>query len=322
MLNIALHRLLCWTGAALTGGLCLASASAFEPGDVVVVVALEAQIKSGTEVVETVPPGTELVVRKVNDPWLSVLHTVQPGWIRATNVAAPAAALELFEQRVAEQPDEAVWRHARGLVQAGQGDFAAAIADFSAVLAREPDNVPALANRAVCKLESGDLEGAAEDYAAAIERAPRDVALRLNHGACMTQLGQWAAAHADYRAALRAAPRSVAVQIALAWLLATCPDDELRNGEAAVTLAERAAQTDNYADPLILNTLAAALAEAGEFAEAVRVQNLALERLSPQTESYRESFREQLRQFARGQPYHQSPAEPNGEEPPADEAAE
>jgi len=54
-----------------------------------------------------------------------------------------------------------------------------------------------------------------------------------------------------------------------AWVLATAPDPGLRDGKTAVTLAARACELTGYKDPVMLATLAAANAEAGDFQEAV-----------------------------------------------------
>ena len=52
-------------------------------------------------------------------------------------------------------------------------------------------------------------------------------------------------------------------------MLATSPDDGLRNGAEAVRLAERACELTHYGQPLFMGTLATAYAEAGRFPEAV-----------------------------------------------------
>ena len=66
-----------------------------------------------------------------------------------------------------------------------------------------------------------------------------------------------------------------AAQNAAAWILATSVRDEIRNGTLAVHLAERAVAQAEDADTL--DTLAAALAEDGDFARAIASQRLALE---------------------------------------------
>jgi tetratricopeptide (TPR) repeat protein len=54
----------------------------------------------------------------------------------------------------------------------------------------------------------------------------------------------------------------------LSWCLATCPDDEIRNGKRALAEAQRAnSLSDNWVS---WSSLAAAHAELGQFEEAVR----------------------------------------------------
>ena len=66
----------------------------------------------------------------------------------------------------------------------------------------------------------------------------------------------------------------------LAWLLATCSDHSLRDGARAVRLARQASEHSHDQNPVILGTLAAAYAEAGQLSEAVdtaqRARQLAL----------------------------------------------
>ena len=64
-------------------------------------------------------------------------------------------------------------------------------------------------------------------------------------------------------------PGDVRLLSSMAWLLATAPEASLRNGAKAVELAQRAARFSADRDPAVLDTLAAAYAEAGRFAEAV-----------------------------------------------------
>jgi serine/threonine protein kinase/tetratricopeptide (TPR) repeat protein len=62
----------------------------------------------------------------------------------------------------------------------------------------------------------------------------------------------------------------------IARLLATCEDSAVRDGAAAMAYAEKAVAATNRKNPGILDTLAAAYAEAGQFAKAVSVQNEAI----------------------------------------------
>ena len=76
------------------------------------------------------------------------------------------------------------------------------------------------------------------------------------------------AAH-HFREALRLKPDWADAMNTLARLLATKSDETLRNGAEAVRWAERACQLSKRQRPAMLDTLAAAYAEAGRFDEAV-----------------------------------------------------
>jgi spermidine synthase len=60
-------------------------------------------------------------------------------------------------------------------------------------------------------------------------------------------------------------------------LLATCPDASLRNGAEAVALADRARQLTDGKDPAVLDTLSAAYAEKGSFAQAIDTEEQAVD---------------------------------------------
>ena len=107
----------------------------------------------------------------------------------------------------------------------------------------------------------------------------------------------------QYDRAYRASPDSIDVQNNLAWILATCPDKALRDAPRAVTLAEQAARSTNYADASTLDTLAAAYAESGAFQKAVMTQRKAIE-LTPATS--RSDLQKRLDLYLSGQPYHSS----------------
>jgi len=77
------------------------------------------------------------------------------------------------------------------------------------------------------------------------------------------------------RDGLKTNPDDDYLLLLLAWILATCPYDEIRSGEEALKLAEKACSLTGSTNPLALRSLAAALAENGRFQEAVQKADLA-----------------------------------------------
>ena len=89
--------------------------------------------------------------------------------------------------------------------------------------------------------------------------------------------GRFDEAIAQYRKALEIKPDYAEAHNNLAWLRATCPQASLRNGAEAIAHAQQANQLCGGKRPDVLDTLAAAYAEAGRFPEALATARKALE---------------------------------------------
>ncbi len=87
----------------------------------------------------------------------------------------------------------------------------------------------------------------------------------------------------------------------LAWLLSTAPDAGARNGARAVELALRAVSLRDIANNP--DTLAAAYAEAGRFADAVREQERAIEAARREGITDLTDWRDRLRLYRQGRAY-------------------
>src|SRR5205814_4193515 len=105
----------------------------------------------------------------------------------------------------------------------------------------------------------------------------------------------------EYREAIRLDPKSALAHNNLAWMLAT-GSDGVRNGKRAVQHATRACELTAWKNSVFLDTLAAAYAEAGDFARAVEYQTKAAD-LAVGDKKQEADLRRRIGLYERKQPY-------------------
>lgn len=89
----------------------------------------------------------------------------------------------------------------------------------------------------------------------------------------------------------------------VAWILATCPEAEYRDGNKALTLAQQLL-AGNAKDPSNLDNLAAAYAELGQFERAVDVQQQAIQALQGSSETAKaDEFNKRLESYRKNRPF-------------------
>jgi len=125
--------------------------------------------------------------------------------------------------------------------------------------------------------ELGALLGRQERLAEAVAEYERCIELRPTNAGVIGELSGYYFGTGRVKDAIRilkigaeAVPDNVVFLNMLAKLLATCPDPGLRDGPKALALALQASKLTDDAEPSILATLAAAYAETGDFAGAIR----------------------------------------------------
>ncbi len=210
-------------------------------------------------------------------------------------------AIAQYREAVRIWPDFAGAHFNLGAALRKKGDLAGAIVQYQETLRINSGLVAARNDLGTALRQSGRLDEAIVQYQLALQTLPGNESVHVNLANALFQRGRPGEAIAEYQAALQLDPSDVDVQNNLAWLLATAPPPSLRNGREAVRLSRLANESSGGKNPVILHTLAAALAESGEFDEAVKYaqQAVDLARAAGQEEMASQAARELERYKAR-----------------------
>jgi tetratricopeptide (TPR) repeat protein len=219
---------------------------------------------------------------------------------------------KLMADSVAKNP--AAWGALNdlGIIVAEKGDYSKADSLFERSLKSNPDNSEAHMNFGYALVLQRNYPAAEAEYLAALKMSPHEPsankmyarllelegrnreALRhfeisvginpdpdtyLEMATLDYAVGNWGRVVNDLQhvLALKPGPATEATALNnLAWVLATCPDSSVRNGSQAIGYATQACRLTDFKQYGMLNTLAAAYAETGQFSDAITMAERAL----------------------------------------------
>lgn len=191
---------------------------------------------------------------------------------------------------------------------------------------------------AKCFLERRDLEAAKIELLACVDIDPRDIksrrqlvavlyqgeefqeasnqleelvkltpdaATHFNLANTQRRAGNVSQAIAGYRQVLDLDPKFIPAGQNLAWLLATHPATQFRSGDEALQVAKRLCDLTQYQNASLLDALAAAYAEVGQFDEAVKTLQKAIALLEAQKADVSDASA-RLKLYQAGKPFRSS----------------
>ncbi len=199
----------------------------------------------------------------------------------------------------------------RGEAFYAQGKLRESIRDYTQAIRLDRENALFYHHRGHSYYLQRRYQQAISDYDRSIELNAEDVDPYVYRGDAYAELGAYEQAIQDYRRALALDKNLGRAYLSVAWLLATCPDDDIRNEKQALAAAKKAISLDGEAaGHRYLEALAAAQANAGEFDEAQETQQKVVEQAPEQLQV---DCRVRLVLYSKKQPYRQQPAAAAGE---------
>lgn len=141
---------------------------------------------------------------------------------------------------------------------------------------------------------------AIEKFDQAIEINPKYAKPYNNRGIAYEEKGLYHQAVRDYTKSIELNPDYLNAYNSLAWIKATCPIPELRNGQESIQLATKVNENTDWKETLYLDTLAAAHAEDGDFSQAVKYQKMAIDLMDSGNSS---TLVERLNLYKQNKPY-------------------
>jgi tetratricopeptide (TPR) repeat protein len=182
-----------------------------------------------------------------------------------------------------------------------------AMAQYREALRLRPEAPLAHDNLGTLLIQLGRFEDGMREYTEAARLKPDDPLPHYLMGKAWLRHGQSAKAVLAFQESLRRDPDDFHTATYAARVLATDPDPAVRNGVEAVKLAERANTLSNGAQPLVLDTLAMAYAEAGRFHDAQNTLRRAIELAQAAgVRDWERDMQQRLRLYQAASPYREA----------------
>ncbi len=212
-------------------------------------------------------------------------------------------AIEEYRRAIALKSKYAKPRAGLGRALVEIGKVEEGIEELNEALRIRPGFPTAHNNLGLALTRKGKLKEAAAQFLKALEGDPAHAQARFNFALTLFQARRYGRAIKVLREGVRLTPEDMRTGTLLAWLLATAPRPEWRDGRRALALARKNLAAGS-SDPLTLNSLAAAYAELGQFPSAVNIARQALRKAeSAEMREEAAQIREYLRHYEGRRPY-------------------
>ncbi|MCA9213835.1 MAG: ASPIC/UnbV domain-containing protein [Planctomycetales bacterium] len=196
--------------------------------------------------------------------------------------------------------------HLAGQIAMDQRQFDRALKLLTQSAEVNPRKVKPLEDAAICLKQLGQLPAALRAMQSALERNPQNADGWNELGVMHLMSRDSAQAATCFERALKINGRAFSAANNLAWIRATSANEKLRDGNEAVRLASILASGPGANRADVLDTLAAAHAEAGNFSAAVEAAQKAIRLADEQANSTLAArIRQRLDLYQQEKPFHE-----------------
>ena len=190
-----------------------------------------------------------------------------------------------------------------GVMHRRQANWPEAQKSFETAIDINPDFAEAYYNLGTVFENQGDLNLAFEHFERAVSKNARYAPAHFRLACIHEEKRDWKLAAIAYRESIKYPGAPLEALRRTAWMLATCPDDSVRNGDVALRMAKTCIANSHDKQPEVISTLAAAFAETGDFENARKYQQLAINVSETDADKAKQSNR--LEKYQLNQPIRQ-----------------
>lgn len=190
-----------------------------------------------------------------------------------------AIALDELSPVAARYPDSTIVLRVLARAYDGLDRRDDTIATLRRLVALDPADKVARHELAISLWRAGHADEATQRLAELLAETPCNESMRVDHARILQEQHHYDGMLASLAESTRLCPQHLGLANNHAWALATLPDPSLRDGDRAVAVIRAVIEASGTRDPAHLDTLAAALAETGDFDGARRTVQIAIETL-------------------------------------------
>lgn len=182
-------------------------------------------------------------------------------------------AVEQYRQVLGVAPGNPVAHYNLGVLSLELKSESEALNHFNATVGLDPGFRLAHFQMANILMREDRFAEAASHYQRAIELGLDNEFVRLMKAMALVRIRRYADAKTELDNGVAALPESTDLALALARLLAACPDKSLQDGPRALRLVQQLLKSNSSPDLELLEAYGMALASVGKFREAANLQS-------------------------------------------------